>query len=254
MIAIISVHEQHWQDKHVLLWTLHLIKSWKFITNFPWLECKMHAGTELRRAQGKLKLVRLWLDPCLLLLTRLFWICQFGLQSKFWCFVFVWFGIFCSVSYTWFGRFGFVDLAWFALSEVAFIFEFVFIIQVILIFKIIFLFEVFFLFEFVIIFKVVFIFEVIIIFEDVFSICVDFSRRDKNLHIIWNLQFLLPSSVPAPAKLDWVSINFNFSSPTICPYNIFTCNICPSKICPGTKCGCLQLEPLQSGPNNQISN
>ena len=50
----------------------------------------------------------------------------------------------------------------------------------------------------------------------------------------------------------------------ICPCNICPCNICPCNICPcnifpfnicrGTKFGCLQLQPLLFGPNNQILN
>ena len=40
----------------------------------------------------------------------------------------------------------------------------------------------------------------------------------------------------------------------ICPCNICPCNIFPYNICPGTKFGCLQLQPLLFGPNNQILN
>ena len=47
------------------------------------------AVAELCQAQGKLKLVWLWLYPCLLWFTRMIWICQFVSWIWFWCFDFV---------------------------------------------------------------------------------------------------------------------------------------------------------------------
>ena len=81
-----------------------------------------------------------------------------------------------------------------------------------------------------------------------------------------NSLWILPSSVPAPAQLDWVSINFRecpmedisslwndpwllTSGPgpiwpckicpwNICPGNIYPCNICPCNICSCNICPC----------------
>ena len=50
---------------------------------------KLGLRAELCQAQGKLKLVWLWLAPYLLWLTSIFWICQFGLWIEFWGLAFV---------------------------------------------------------------------------------------------------------------------------------------------------------------------
>ena len=96
-----------------------------------------------------------------------------------------------------------------------------------------------------------------------------------------NFNFSPPTPLPPPPQGKYRGGHFKFVEPSltvdkwprtiwpinicpciICPCNICPCNICPCNIClcnifaynicPGTKFGCLQLQPHLFGPNNQI--